>query len=155
MKLKNIAEGKVAAGKVICGFPGVGKSTLFNELKDSGIVVLDSDSSKFDKAEFPQNYLKHIKESIGAGYTVLASSHDVVRNALLDADIPFTLVYPDISLKEEYLKRYADRGSPEKFVQLLDNNWEKWIGECDSLQNKLVDKVKLNAGEFLNSKYID
>ena len=49
-------------GKVICGFPGVGKSTLFKELEDSDYLVLDSDSSTFDKTKFPENYIEHIKE---------------------------------------------------------------------------------------------
>jgi len=129
--LKQIFEEKKAEqqGSVICGFPGIGKSTLFKELKDSGKKVLDSDSSTFDKSEFPQNYIKHIKESIAKGITILASSHDVVRDALIKEDMPFTLIYPDKTLKKEYLDRYEKRGSPESFVKLLDSNWDKWIGQ--------------------------
>lgn len=137
-------------GKVYCGFPGVGKSTLFNELKDSGQKVLDSDSSTFDKAEFPQNYIEHIKKSINHGFTVLGSSHDTVRDALIKEGINFTLVYPDISLKDEYLKRYKERGNPEGFIKLLDTNWDKWITQCDDLKNTLVKKIKLKKGEYIS-----
>lgn len=139
-------------GKVICGFPGIGKSTLFKELKDSDFKVLDSDSSTFDKAHFPDNYIKYIKEETDKGYTILASSHDVVRDALLKEKMLFTLVYPDKTLKEEYLKRYKERGSPEAFVKLLDSNWDKWIGQCDDLNSDYVHKVKLKAGEFIDAK---
>lgn len=137
-------------GKVICGFPGVGKSTLFKELKDSDYKVLDSDSSTFDKAEFPDNYIKHIKEKTAEGYTILASSHDVVRNALINNKMLFTLVYPDKSLKDEYLERYKERGSPQKFIDLLDSKWYEWIGQCDELDSDYCRKVKLGAGEYVN-----
>ncbi|QDJ96388.1 hypothetical protein Xoosp13_202 [Xanthomonas phage Xoo-sp13] len=139
-------------GKVICGFPGIGKSALFKELKDSDYKVLDSDSSTFPKSDFPNNYIKHIKDKQEDGYTILASSHDVVRDALLKEEMMFTLVYPDKSLKKEYLKRYADRGSQESFIKLLDSNWDKWITQCDELDSKYVKKVKLGAGEFIDAK---
>lgn len=155
MKLKDLLEAKETKGRVICGFPGVGKSTLFKELKESGKKVLDSDSSTFDKSEFPDNYIKHIKEKTAEGYTILASSHDVVRGALIDEGMDFTLVYPDKSLKDEYLERYKERGSPEKFIELLDKNWDKWIKECDDLDSKHVSKVVLKSGEFINSKKVN
>lgn len=139
-------------GKVVCGFPGVGKSTLFKELKDSDFKVLDSDSSTFDKKEFPDNYIKHIKDKTEDGYTILASSHDVVRNALIAEKMMFTLVYPDKSLKDEYLKRYVDRGSPDSFVKLLGDNWDKWVSQCDDLDSKYVTKIKLGAGEFITAE---
>ena len=146
MKLKDIKK----SGKVICGFPGVGKSTLFKELKDSGEKVLDSDSSTFDKSEFPNNYITHIKNKTAEGYTVLGSSHDVVRNALISEKMPFTLVYPNKKLKDEYLKRYEDRGSPDSFIKLLDSNWDKWISQCDELDNDLVTKMELKSGEYIS-----
>lgn len=148
--LEGAKQGFGVTGKVICGFPGVGKSTLFKELKDSDYKVLDSDSSTFDKAEFPDNYIKHIKEKTAEGYTILASSHDVVRDALIKNEMLFTLVYPDKSLKDEYLERYKERGSPQKFIDLLDSKWDEWIGQCDDLKNDYCRKVKLDAGEYVN-----
>ncbi len=136
-------------GKVICGFPGVGKSTLFKELKDSKYKVLDSDSSTFDKKDFPSNYIEHIKEKTKEGYTILASSHKEVRDALIKEEMLFTLVYPDKSLKDEYLARYKERGSPQSFIDLLDKNWDTWVGQCDDLDSKYVSKVKLDTGEFV------
>jgi hypothetical protein len=39
---------------LISAFPGTGKSFLFNNTK---LKILDSDSSKFDKSKFPENYI--------------------------------------------------------------------------------------------------
>lgn len=131
--------------KVISGFPGVGKSSYVKKNKD----VQDSDSSKFDKTEFPQNYIEHIKKCIADGKTVLVSSHKDVRDALIKEKINFTLVYPDKSLKDEYLKRYSERGSPESFNTLLDKNWNEWIDQIESISSKYVTKKKLKSGQFL------
>ena len=47
--------------KVYSAFPGVGKTTYFNTTDKN---VLDSDSSKFDKKNFPANYIEHIERNI-------------------------------------------------------------------------------------------
>ena len=47
--------------KVYSAFPGVGKTTYFNKTEKN---VLDSDSSKFDKRDFPSNYIEHIKKNV-------------------------------------------------------------------------------------------
>ncbi len=43
--------------KVYSAFPGVGKTTYFNTTDKN---VLDSDSSKFDKKNFPSKNLIHL-----------------------------------------------------------------------------------------------
>ena len=107
--------------KVISGFPGVGKSYLFN---NTDLKVLDSDSSNFSwikdsegrntkerNPDFPQNYIDHIKKNIGKVDIILTSSHDVVRKALKESCIDYILVHPNIRAKEEYIERYTQRGN--------------------------------------------
>ena len=88
--------------KVYSAFPGVGKTTYFNKTK---LYVLDSDSSKFDKKKFPDNYIQHIERNIQDPNVdkILVSSHKDVRDALVARGINFVLVYPDRSLKDEYI----------------------------------------------------
>lgn len=133
--------------QVICGFPGIGKSTMFKNKGDA--KILDSDSSTFDKSEFPANYIKHIQEKTAEGYTILASSHDTVRKALVEAGIPFVLVYPRLECRDEYLRRYQKRGSPQAFIDLLADNFNKWIDGC--LQQKRCAHYVLRSGEYLPS----
>lgn len=132
--------------KLISAFPGCGKSHLFRNAGDK--VILDSDSSTFDKSEFPKNYITHIKENMGKVDVILISSHDVVRDALLVNGLKFTLVYPDISIKDEYIQRYIDRGNNDAFVKLLEENWESWIGDMEN--QKGCNHIKLKSGEYLS-----
>ena len=132
--------------RLISAFPGCGKSHLFrnNETK----TILDSDSSKFNKDHFPGNYMEHIKTNMGKADIICISSHDTVRDALNENKLPFTLVYPDRSLKEEYIQRYKDRGNEEGFVKLLEANWDDWM---DGLENqKGCDHIKIQTGQYLS-----
>lgn len=134
--------------KVICGFPGVGKSTVFENREQYTINILDSDSSTFDKALFPANYIAHIKEQIEGDNVILCSSHDTVRNALVAENIPFHLVFPAITLKMEYLDRYVQRGSPKAFVDMMYNKWSEFIEGC--IAQTGCTKTILRAGQFMN-----
>jgi hypothetical protein len=137
---------------IISGFPGIGKSYLFNFRKD--LTILDSDSSQFSWLEkgvrdpdFPNNYMKHIKDNIGKVDVILVSSHDVVRQALKDNNIDYTIVYPNKSCKEEYLNRYRNRGNDEGFVNMINKNWDKFIDEIE--KETFPSKIDLEADQYL------
>ena len=101
---------------IVSGFPGTGKSHFFNSTTR---FVLDSDSSTFDKSDFPRNYIEHIKSKIGQADIIFVSSHKDVRDALVAEGMDFILAYPSIDLKDEYIQRYKDRGSNEGFINLI------------------------------------
>ncbi len=151
--MKNIEQyAKFIIGmKVVSAFPGTGKShyTYNTDYMPDGFAT-DSDSSKFDKTYFPDNYMDHIEQKIKEGYArIFVSSHEVVRKALEDREIPFTLVYPAKELKEEYLQRYKERGSPESFITLLNNNWDEWLDQLKD--QKGCDHIELKAGQFISN----
>lgn len=139
--------------KIISGFPAVGKSVL---TKSSHLAVLDSDSSLFSwlkegerHPDFPHNYIQHIKDNIGKVDYILVSSHNIVRNALRENNIEFSLVYPDINLKNEYLERYKLRGNDEKFISFIDSNWNNFIVDIE--KETFPKLIKLKHGQFLSS----
>jgi hypothetical protein len=133
--------------QVYSGFPGIGKSTVYNDRDSYGVTILDSDSSTFDKTQFPGNYIQHIKEQTALGNVILCSSHDVVRNALLENGIPFHLVFPAQECKMEYLQRYVDRGSPAAFVDMMYKNWDQFIDGCMSQVG--CSQTILQPGQFM------
>ena len=146
MKVKKFNEHNSIDTLVLSAFPGCGKSHLFRNKGDK--KILDSDSSTFDKSQFPENYIKHIKSNVGDVDIILVSSHKEVRDALQNEGINFTLVYPKRDIKDEYIQRYIDRGNDGKFVELLKNNWDNWMTELE--EQKGCNKVELNKGEYLS-----
>jgi hypothetical protein len=160
--------------KIISSFPGTGKSYYHTKYPS---ITLDSDSSNFSwvkdengtstkerNPEFPQNYINHIKENIGKYKYIFVSSHKEVRDALLDNCLFFYVVYPNERRKDEFLERYRSRGNDEKFIQLISDNWEKWIREIywinngcekicmvlDNLEDELKHLERVDHGEVLD-----
>ena len=136
---------------IIAGFPGVGKSEFFKTKKN--LRVLDSDSSKFSwlstgerNPDFPANYIQHIQAMRWNCDIIMISTHNVVLDALEKADIPYVIVYPKASLKAEYLGRYKERGSPQGFLNLLNEKWDDFIGQ---LERRHCFKYILSDGEYL------
>lgn len=144
--------------KVVAAFPGTGK-THFTENYSGEGTVLDSDSSayswlkqegglKIRNPEFPGNYMDHIASNLGVASVILVSTHEDVRNALVEHGIDFTLVYPDRTLKDEYVQRFRDRGSPEAFVNLIDGKWDEFVGQLEGQEG--AEHVVLQQGQYLS-----
>lgn len=139
--------------KLILGFPGVGKTTLQAKLVEEGKHVYDSDSSKFPKEDFPKNYIDHIETVLNTepDTVMFCSTHKQVREELDKRGIPYTLVYPSLHNKSEYIQRYKDRGSPQAFIDLLDRMWNEWINELKEQPAAL--KVELLPRQYMSDVY--
>lgn len=136
---------------IISAFPGCGKSTAFSKLKKK-YKILDSDSSTFDKKDFPNNYINHIKENIGKIQIIFISSHESVRNELKKEGIYYTIYYPSKRRKEEFLDLYKQRGNDETFIKLLRDNFDNFIDSIENDNNENINKIKLNnEGEFIGN----
>lgn len=135
--------------RVILGFPGVGKSTASRILgRSHNLSVLDTDehdSSKSASPNFPHPYVDYILSAIAEGeYDVIfVTSHKAVRDALIDAGVSYTLVYPARSLRDTYVQRYRDRESPGALIDIISNNWDNWLEECETLAHPRVRKAVL------------
>lgn len=135
---------------IISAFPGTGKTHAFYTQNELGIRIKDSDSSLFPKDNFPNNYIEHIKEVVMSGEfdIILVSSHEAVRHALAEHNLKYILVYP-VGLKEEYLKRYEERGSSEAFIQLLSDNWIDWVNSCKNDTKASLVYELMTAEQYL------
>lgn len=129
--------------KIYSVFPACGKTYCHEHQEDYGLKILDSDSSEFSwirdngvkerNPDFPNNYIKHIKENIGKYDYIFVSSHESVREALDKERIDFTIVYPSQHCKAEWVGRCYIRdknGESGCGAEAMYNNWEQWILEC-------------------------
>lgn len=141
---------------IICGFSGVGKSTLYNACKGrDDIQATDSDSSKYPKDDFPQNYVNDLqrmyveaRQSKYKTVVILCSTHEDVRKSLKERGLPFVVVYPERDTKQEYLKRYREHGASHELVRLISDNWDKWLEQLG--KEERTQKFTLFSGQYLS-----
>lgn len=118
---------------VILAFAGSGKTYIKEKYKCSNTLILDSDSSNFDKRYFPRNYIENIKSNIGKFDIILVSTHKDVRHEIFNSDIMdnavVSIVYPNINLKEMWIDRLVKRGNNDTFIKMISDNWNNWINE--------------------------
>lgn len=145
--------------KIISGFAGVGKSYYCKKYPNE---TLDLDSSSFSwlkngkrNTEFPDNYIEHIKNNINLYKYIFISSHEEVRNKLINNCIFFFVFFPHENRKEEFIKKYKNRKDNESFIKLIKSNWNKWIKDIRAI-NYGCKKICMLSGNLEdNLKYIN
>lgn len=138
MSANDSGQDRSQGSAVIAAFPATGKTHV--ACRDHRFV--DSDSSSFSWSEpgvrnpdWPENYIAHIENLIADGRTtVLCSTHQEVRDALVAAGLPFTLVYPPVSARDSYVARMRLRGSTARLVDFIGDRWDDLIESCQSQQ---------------------
>ena len=136
---------------VVSAFAGTGKTTLCS---NDNLEVLDMDSALFDKADFPENYMRELRHELDKGEYryIFVSTHASMRAAMAKESINFVLVYPRHELKEEYRKRYIERNSPHEFVESIMKNWEDMLDNC-AAQEDCIHTI-LESGEHLEDRFL-
>jgi len=158
---------KMVRGIIISGFAGIGKTTIA-EKYNSKIIDLESSDFKWvygDEStanmskesrkgvsnrrlnpEWPQNYMNAILEAREQFDIVLISQGTDIRDLLTENNIEFLLSFPSEDCKQEYLHRYISRGNQQSFVQLIEQNFEKWVQDLMQCSQK---KLIINPGQHL------
>lgn len=134
--------------KIYSIFPACGKTWLYEHQEDYDLKILDSDSSNFSwikirdafgrntkvrNPDFPNNYIKHIKENIGKCDCIFVSCHASVREAMDKEGIDYTVVYPEQSCKAEWVGRCfirEKRGEVGCGAEAMYNNFDEWFLDC-------------------------
>ncbi|KKN22181.1 hypothetical protein LCGC14_0917960 [marine sediment metagenome] len=142
---------------VISAFPGTGKTYT---AENSDLNIQDSDSSNFSwkspgirNPEFPQNYVEHIKGQMGKHDIIFVSSHQEVRDALLENGIRFVLIHPLREDKSTYLERFLYRGDDPAFIDMMEEKWDEFLDSMYAYENYGEIAILLLPGTFI-SNYI-
>lgn len=139
MKLTNMPS------RIICGFPGVGKSTFVREYKRA----IDLDSALFPKdANFVDNYIKQIENHFLSerffNHYILVSTHKELMGELAALGIRHYVVYPDIDISfETWSKRWKARGDKEEWIDYMEEHWDAFKQD---IQNHLKDHPDYACG---------
>ncbi len=135
---------------IISGFAGIGKTGLVEH--DSfyeGKKIFDLSSSYFRKNEgWEKNYCD-IVESISKEYDyIFISNHKQVVDEMLKRGLKFYIVYPMQNCRDEYVRRFIERGNSEEYITKFIKNWDRFISELDNVKSE--NKIKLRSGQYLS-----
>lgn len=120
---------------VAAGTPGIGKSIAARAVGDKALDLdhrpykfLDGTEGRLNP-EWPHNYCRAIEEAwLRNTYSfVFVSADPFVLSTLERMEVPYTLVYPDASRREEFRERLADRGDSPEIVESFIGRWDAWI----------------------------
>ena len=117
-----------------------------NRIKDEIVKVRDPD--------FPNNYIKHIKENIGKYDYIFVSSHRSVREALDCEGIDYTIVYPSYECMAEWVGRCFVReknGEDGCNANTMYENWFPFYRDCFNAGANHREIV-LRPGQYLRNR---
>lgn len=136
-------------GRIIVGFPGVGKSSL----KEMGWIDLRSDCfwvDNEDKKIRPEGWYESFCnvaiDLADQGYDVLVPSHEAIRRYLKSKKQSYTVVYPDPSLKEAWIEKLKTRYEENPNWETLSaydavlDHWDDFMKDLSSEESSIIIK---------------
>ena len=135
---------------IVVGYPGIGKSTLAG--RDYKYIDLESENFWVDgerMEDWYKPYCKIAEHLSEQGYIVFVSSHEVVRQYLVENSRELVvLVYPSIELKDAWIdkleKRYI-KSRLEKDYKALMNTKYSYVENIQELQESCIEyKLEIN-----------
>ena len=144
-------------GIVICGFPGTGKRYAIERMKDMcKIVYLDETEFKWIGTilkdfglRYPKVYVNQIKKLQKTHDFILVPSDREIRDILKAYKIDYQIVYPDISLKNEYVGRAYLNNYNKEYIDHLVKNWDAIIRNC--MTDPCSVKKELTQHEYIGN----
>lgn len=152
---------------VISAFPATGKTYAYENFQSDDLVIADSDSSQFSwvkdaegkntpvrNPDFPKNYIDHIRSLIGKVDIIFVSSHEQVREALVNEDINFITIYPDIKERNAWVGRMYLRGNDDAFIKFIYNSWDDMM--IESVYGKFMgeDTIRLKGNQYITKRML-
>lgn len=146
---------------ILCGYGGVGKSSLTHRLKRSQEILIDMDSGAYSKhPQFPKNYLdalRQIMEHSAKKPWVLCSTHLAWLEILKQQGYYYVLVCPDQSVSAETWEkeRYLNRDNPEGYIEAMRANYDRYLTDMyqHAENNPQCLLLTLKAGEYLSDVF--
>ena len=135
---------------IIIGYPGVGKTSLAGRYNQ----YIDLESSNWNSPDNTKpdmwwwSYGKVAEDLSRQGYRVFVSCHPSVQKYFEESNEYVMVLYPSLELKEEWIKRVADRYDRDRSMKNLAalNNVELYYDnqirllDDSPFKNKLVLK---------------
>ena len=135
---------------IVVGYQGIGKSTLAG--RDYKYIDLESENFWIDGEradDWHKPYCKIAEHLSEQGYIVFVSSHETVRQYLVENSIELVaLVYPSIELRDAWIdkleKRYIKSGLEKDYKALMNAKYN-YVENIRELQESCIEyKLEIN-----------
>ena len=137
-------------GIIICGFAGIGKTSIRDAVPSyQKISLYDLSSHAFVKDPgWEKNYVECAAALTKKYDYVFTSTHDVVINELIRRGEKFYIVYPYRHCKDEYIERFKKRGNSDEYIKRFMDRWDLFLNNIENLMH--VNKIALRRGQYLS-----
>ncbi len=144
---------------IYVGYQGIGKSSISGK---NNCIDLESgnfwvDNNRVD--DWYKIYVNIAEHLSNQGYKVFMSSHKVIREELTNRGIEFTVIYPSLKLKEQWINRLQerfDRTKSTKDFKALKNAeemYEENIKDLASERNTIIiTDTNYDLNDLIKSK---
>lgn len=129
---------------IYASFCGSGK-TYINENVD--IESIEIEYWKYIESGTQDKYVTDVKSNIGKVDFIFISTDPEGLRLLNKEGLSLILVYPENSLRNEYLDRYINMDNTYDFIGMFMKNWNIWINELK--EQKYCKHIVLKSGEYL------
>ena len=134
---------------IIIGYQGIGKSTLANkddkfiDLESGSFWLTNTDGSRYRYDNWYEMYCNVAEHLSQQGYIVFISSHEVVRNRLKQSKERVFTLYPDVSLKDQWIKKLTKRYNNSR----LDKDYRALMNAIDRYEENIKE---IESSDFDN-----
>ncbi len=134
-------------GVLVCGFFGIGKSSVNKYRPD--VSFYDLDSKFFKKQPDWEKVYVECALALREVYDIVSlKSSDKVMNLLTDLGEVFYIVYPNRYAKRDFMERAVKNNYSREWIHAFFSKWDEYIEEIDNEDN--AKKIVLQNGEYLS-----
>lgn len=160
--LNTIVRQALKHTKVIAGFPGVGKSFTSEredclDLESSSFSWLSDDKHRWRNPNFPLNYVDELLRQLASGkykYIFVSTHKESLEFICRAIGYNNLIVFAPVNnnhVRAKYLERYKQRGNDESFINLIDNKWNEFLDDINSLKERGTKVINLTADEYVST----
>ena len=134
-------------GVIVCGFFGVGKSSVTKYRPD--VKFIDLDAKFFVKQPGWEKMYVECALALTNEYDIVClKSSDKVMNLLDRLGKKYYLVYPNRYAKRDFMERAIKNTYSREWIENFFSRWESYLDEIDQQEN--ANKIVLQSGEYLS-----
>lgn len=134
-------------GIIVCGFFGIGKSSVSKYRPD--VKFYDLDAKAFVKKIGWEKIYSDCALALTNDYDIVAiKSSDKVMKYLNELGTKYYIVYPNKYAKREFMERAILNKYSREWIEDFFTKWDKYIEEIENEEN--TNKIVLQSGEYLS-----